>query len=185
MTAASDRHPPPKGEPPSFAALYAAHRAQVFRWGMRYGGGKIDWAEDLTHDVFVKTFELLPTLRDTEDLGGWLYRVTANLAIERIRREQSIFTRIARLYRAGKEQSAPSAEVRVFAREEAEAAAGALASLPAKERVALCMLVIDGKSQREIARALSLSDGYVSKLIHRAWDKMRAAGWDGGDDARA
>jgi RNA polymerase sigma-70 factor (ECF subfamily) len=40
------------------------------------------------------------------------------------------------------------------------------------------MHVLDGLSQREIARTLDLSEGYVSKLLARAWSKLRAAGWE-------
>lgn len=172
-------------EAAGFDALYETHKERVFRWSLRYGAGKTAWAEDLTHDVFIKLFEALPKLRDTGDLARWLYRVTANLAIERIRRERSIFTRVARLYQAGRETSYECAETVVFAREEAAAAAAAMAALPARERVVLAMAVFDGKSQREIAHDLSLSEGYVSKLMHRAWSGMRAAGWSGergGDD---
>ena len=167
----------PRRDTATFDALYLAHKERVYRWSLRYSGGKSAWAEDLTHDVFLKLFEVLPNLRDTGDLAGWLYRVTANLAIERLRREQSIFAKVARLYRAGREETQTSAETVVFAREEAKAAAAALAGLPGRERVVLAMRVLDGKSQREIARELSLSEGYVSKLLQRAWTAMRAAGW--------
>jgi RNA polymerase sigma-70 factor (ECF subfamily) len=65
----------------------------------------------------------------------------------------------------------------VHQREAAEALAF-LRSLPPNERVVLCMKVLDGCSQREIAQALSLSEGYVSKLAKRALDRARARGWE-------
>jgi DNA-directed RNA polymerase specialized sigma24 family protein len=40
------------------------------------------------------------------------------------------------------------------------------------------MKVLDGASQREIARALDVSEGYVSKLIARSVERLAAAGWE-------
>jgi RNA polymerase sigma factor (sigma-70 family) len=136
-------------------------------------------AEDLTHDVFVKLLEHLPRLAEGDDLGGWLYRVTANLAISRLRREQSL---LGRLHRLWSDEPTPSAES-LF--EQQEAAADALAmlhDLPARERMVVCMKLLDGQSQREIAATLSLSEGYVSKLLARGYERIRAGGWEVGDD---
>ena len=71
----------------------------------------------------------------------------------------------------------------VESRQNAERALAVLARLPGRQRVALSMKVLDGMSQREIASALGLSEGYVSKLIDRAWTTVRAAGWEVSDDA--
>src|SRR5262249_45096925 len=145
------------------------------------GGGRIGWAEDATHDVFVKLLESLPELDDPQDLGGWLYRVACNLCVSRLRREQSLFGRVKA---ALLDQSETETDlVEIEDRTEARAALEALGSLPGKERVVLCMKVLDGKSQREIAELLSLSEGYVSKLVTRAWAKLKAAGWDGDVEA--
>lgn len=166
----------------TFEAVYEAYRHRVYRWALRYGAGNSEWAEDLTHDVFLKALERLATLDDPGDLGGWLYRVTANLAISRLRRERSIFSRVLARYRAGREETAGSPQATLELKQEAGQALEALQALPDKERVVISMTILDGKSQREIARELSLSEGYVSKLLKRAWERLRAAGWEAGDD---
>ena len=53
-----------------------------------------------------------------------------------------------------------------------------LKKLPAKERVVVCMKYLDGRSQQEIAKTLGFSKGYVSKLVARALDRIRASGWE-------
>jgi len=73
----------------SFEACYRQHWARVYRWSLRYGSGNASWAEDLAHDVFVKLLERLPSLDNPDDVGGWLRRTTANLAIDRLRRQRS------------------------------------------------------------------------------------------------
>ena len=38
----------------SFEEAWEAHRGRVFHWALRYGAGDRAWAEDVTHDVFLK-----------------------------------------------------------------------------------------------------------------------------------
>lgn len=160
----------------AFRACYEAHRERVYRLSLRYAGGEQGFAEDLTHDVFVKLLENLPHLDDHEDLGGWLYRVTANLAVSRLRRARVFASRIVR--GLADNDDAPAVDERFELQESAARALEALRAMPARERVVICMKVLDGMSQKEIALALSLSEGYVSKLCARAWLRVRKAGWE-------
>ena len=159
-------------------AAYDAHREQVFQWAVRYAAGSEAWAEDLTHDVFLKLLSHLGRLEVREDLAGWLYRVTANLAVSRLRRERSFLGLGERLLATVRGSEDERSSTRVAA----HAALGMLSKLPDRERVVLCMNVLDGLSGREIARTLSLSEGYVSKLLDRARARVRQAGWEWRDD---
>jgi RNA polymerase sigma factor (sigma-70 family) len=159
---------------------YQRHRQMVYRVCMRYAGGHPGWAEDLMHDVFVKLIEHAPRLRDQQDLGGWLYRVAANVAISRLRRERGLGERLRALW-SPDEVLAPASDTLIEHKDAAQAAMTALGALPGQERVAICMKLLDGKSQVEIAEILGLSEGYVSKLIARAWQRLHASGWRGED----
>jgi RNA polymerase sigma factor (sigma-70 family) len=164
-------------EPPvTFEDCYQRHRNEVYRLGLRYGGGRQSWAEDLTHDVFVKLLEHFQRLENVADLGGWLYTITARLAISRLRREQSWFGRLHRVPVAH-QQDLPADDL-LARHEAASAAVEVMRLLPARERVVLYMKLLDGQSQKHIAEALSMSEGYVSKLLARAWGQIRAAGWE-------
>ena len=165
-----------------FESSYRAHRDDIYRLCLRYGGGRPAWAEDLTHDVFIKLLEHLRCLEDRDQVGGWLYRVAANLAVSRLRREQSLVGKLRTLL-AGEDDRDRAVDEAFEEHESAAAAMATLRALPARERVVLCMKVLDGRSQKEIADALDLSEGYVSKLCARAWDKVKEAGWSGGSDA--
>ena len=65
-------------------------------------------------------------------------------------------------------------------KEDLEAVAEELRRLPAKERVVFCMRYLDDKPQQEIAAALSMSPGYVSKLLTRARGQLERKGWEVG-----
>ena len=164
----------------TFEALYGAHRVRVFQLCLRYGGGSSGWAEDVTHDVFVKLFEHLPRLNAQDDLGGWLYRVTSNLALRKLR-DRSLLERILSLVKEPALHAPPPDQL-VEHREETARAVAAIQTLPAKERVVMSMKLVDGTSQQEIAQALGMSKGNVSKLLTRAREKLRDAGWEVSDD---
>jgi RNA polymerase sigma-70 factor (ECF subfamily) len=156
---------------------YERHRNEVYRLCLRYGGGRCGWAEDVTHDVFIKLIERLPELEDPSALGGWLYRVTSNLCISRLRRDRSVLTKIRTWISGQRDEAAPVDAV--FERKEAaRAALAALEELPARQRIVVCMKLLDGKPQKEIAELLAMSESYVSKLLARAYARLNAAGWE-------
>jgi len=160
---------------------YRLHRERVFRLCLRYGGGDASWAEDVTHDVFIKLLEHLPRLERLDDIGGWLYRVTTNLALSRLRQRRSVRMALRRLFSPSEREAQVSTDLLLMQREQAARAMATLRALPPRERVVLCMKVLDGKSQREIADALSMSEGFVSKLVARACAHVRALGWEVSD----
>ena len=81
-------HQTHKARQEAFIACYREHHREVFRQGLRFGGGRRDFAEDLTQEVFIRLMARWDKLQDKHDVGGWLYRVTANLAVSRLRRER-------------------------------------------------------------------------------------------------
>jgi RNA polymerase sigma-70 factor (ECF subfamily) len=162
----------------AFDGLYRRHWDDVYRLSLRYAGGDQGWAEDLAHDVFIKLLEHLPTLDRPMLADRWLYRVTANLAVSRLRRQQSWLGRLSKAWRALQTPSASSPEVVAVRSEESARAMASLRRLPARERVVMCMKVMDGMKQSEIAEVLGVSAGHVSKLCSRALARVRADGWE-------
>jgi RNA polymerase sigma-70 factor, ECF subfamily len=152
--------------------LYRRHHRAVYRLALRYGLGDEAWAEDVTQDVFMILLDKLPGLAEHEQLDGWLYRVTCNRCLRRLERDRFRSRPLIRALLFGAAQDEPSIEARVFAREDLERARVALGKLPARERIVLGMVHLDGKSQREVCEALGLSKGYVSKLLARAIARM-------------
>lgn len=157
--------------------LYRRHHRQVFALALRYGLGNESWAEDRTQDVFVELLAHLPKLDNHDQLGAWLYRVTTNKCLRKLRRERMWGVEIVRELLAGTQRSHDfdAVERRVFARDELEHTRRALAELPARERVVVCMVALDGKAQREVADILGLSPGYVSKLLARGTARLEEA----------
>jgi RNA polymerase sigma-70 factor (ECF subfamily) len=176
----SERRPRPVREPRGDAATrfeecYAAHRDHVYRLGLRYGSNRTAFAEDLTHDVFLKLLKSAPSVDEIENIGAWLHTAAANLAVSRLRAEKSLLGRLSRLFaRAAGRAEERTPQVMLELRESAALANRALASLPPRQRVAVCMKLLDGATQREIAEALAISEASVSRLLARARKRIEA-----------
>ena len=162
-------------------AIYRKHRDLVYRLALRYGNGSAAWAEDVTQEVFLRLFDVIDDLEQRDGYDAWLYRVTSNRCLNRLRGEQLRNSAPVRWLLGRKEAPAQDLERLTSVRQELRRAWQTLQELPPKERVAFSMHYIDGKKQTEIAEVLGHSKGYVSKLIKRAEDRVRAEGWDVGD----
>ncbi|SRR6266545_1033793 len=161
----------------SFDDLYREFAGQVFAWARRYAGGRTGWAEDVTHDVFVRAWLHRDELR-AGDVKRWLFRVTQNRAFTLLRREGTITGRLRQAVHLAWHGEAPATpEEALDRRQTAATATAALQELPGAERVVVALKILDGLSQREIAGLLSLSEGYVSKLVARATARLGARGW--------
>jgi RNA polymerase sigma factor (sigma-70 family) len=162
--------------------VYAAHRDHIYRLGLRYGGNRPAFAEDLTHDVFLKLLKSGSSLEQIEEMGAWLHTAAANLAVSRLRAEKSLLGRFKRLLgRAVRPADARSPQDTLELHESAALATRALASLPPRQRVAVCMKLLDGATQREIAAALAISEASVSRLLARARKRIEAVKAEVGD----
>jgi len=169
--------PPTAVGPATFDDCYVRHRDAVYRLCLRYGAGRASFAEDVTQEVFIRLFQSFAKVDQTQPVSDWLYAVASRACISRLRRDRSMLGLLTRLFHRAPE-GAPSA-AQLFERH--EAAAGimkAIAALPPRQRVALCMKAIDGKSQKEIACILRVSEGYVSRLIAAARATLTERGWE-------
>ena len=72
------------GSPDALAALYREHGHALYRLAYRLVGTRED-AEDVVHDVFVGLPEALGRYQERGSFAGWLKRVTARLALMRLR----------------------------------------------------------------------------------------------------
>ncbi len=154
-------------------AVYERHHRRVYALALNYGGGDHAWAEDVTQDVFFTLLDKIDVLPDRGDTWPWLRRVTINrcISLQRRRRiRQSLWVRWA----LGDEPTeGPVADQHMDASTQLQRVWAAVSRLPAKQRAVFSLRHFDDVPQHEIAKALGHSDGYVSKLLHRAEVRVR------------
>jgi RNA polymerase sigma-70 factor (ECF subfamily) len=158
--------------------LYKAHHGSVFRTALRFAAGDRQWAKDCMQDVFVVLAGQLPKLKDIDDIEGWLYRVTVNTALKRLRsakRRGNFFERLGRIT-IGQRPTKPEETLQV--RRDVHRLEVAIAELLPLQRAAMVLTLFEGKSQTEAAKLLGVSKGYMSKLHSRALAALQRLDWE-------
>ena len=72
------------GDDIAFDELVGQYQDMVFNLSYRFMGNAQE-AEDLTQEVFLKIFRSLRSFRGASTLKTWIYRITTNMALNRIK----------------------------------------------------------------------------------------------------
>ena len=156
------------GHEPAFEAIVKRYRGALSRYVERFLPR--ERAEDALQQTFVNAYEAM--LRDDSDLQlrPWLYRIAHNTALNGLRD------------RALRHSELPDGLDGVERPDEAvERAQGlrqllaAVQALPERQRDAIVLRELEGRSYDEIASELRVSDGSVRQLLHRARNTLREA----------
>src|SRR5215468_437354 len=75
------------GDAAAFEILFSRYGSRVFRQALHLLGNPAE-AEEVAQDVFVALYEKARTFRGESALATWLYRLTANAALSRLRRRK-------------------------------------------------------------------------------------------------
>jgi RNA polymerase sigma-70 factor (ECF subfamily) len=157
--------------PDLVTSAFEAHHAGLYAFARR-ATQDADAADDAVAEAFARLVSEQRRGRWPDNVGGWLFRVTANVIVSSARR-RSVLERVrARLRPMDDGLTAGPAEglVRREGRAEIEAA---LAGLPPDARTAL-LLAARGFSGAEIATAIGRSELATRSLMCRARLRLRA-----------
>jgi len=148
----------------------ARHTRKVFGLAYRFTG-RVDEAEDLTQEVFIKVYQTLDRYRESDGpFGGWLMAVARNHAIDHYRRGRQ--ERLRRSDDPAALETMPAREehpIRGLEREErARLVHRGLRALPADLRLPLILCDLQGLPYEEIAAELQIPLGTVKSRINRA-----------------
>ena len=128
-----------------------------------------DAADDVIQDTFLRLVIELKAGRRPANVGGWLYRVSANLIVSRGRR-RTVADRM-RTFLVRRETE-PSPEDQALLDERDRTLALALSRLPADARVAL-LLAARGMGAPEIGLAIHRTPGATRTYLCRARVRLR------------
>lgn len=127
--------------------------------------GDVTEAEDVAQEALLRLWKIAPQWQGGQArVSTWLYRVTANLCTDRLRRRRGI----------GLDQidepidDAPSVEATLIARDRTEALNQAMARLPDRQRLAIALRHFEERANFEIAEIMELSVEAVESLLSRA-----------------
>ncbi len=168
-----------RGDRLALTRLVETHYDRMHRVAWRLTGSAQD-AEDIVQEVCCGLPRRLATFRGEARLETWLSGVVANACRDHFRKAGALRRMQARLAQAMERRPGPDG--RDLYR--GSWLASGLARLPEDIRAAVVLVAGEGLSHREAGEALGCAESTVSWRIHEARKRLRAAGIDGGLDAR-
>jgi RNA polymerase sigma-70 factor (ECF subfamily) len=158
-----------RGDEAAWGELVRRHTRRVFAIAYRFVG-RVDEAEDLTQDIFVKVFQSLDRYRESDGaFSTWIGTVARNHAIDNYRRRRE--EKLRRIEDPAVLDTVPAGEespLRSLERaDQARLVHRGLRALPVDLREPLLLCDLQGVSYEEAAAALGIPLGTVKSRINR------------------
>lgn len=169
------------GDDTAVHELAERYGSRIFQLAMRYMKNRED-AEEVVQDVLMKVYRKVDAFRGDAALSSWIYRITFNTAMSRLRTSRQVRAADAERDRALAATTA-AGEERDAARQPADwssmpdeellrlqlrdAVATAIAELPEIYRAPLVLRDIEGLSTEEASSRLHLKGQTLKSRLHR------------------
>ncbi len=159
-----------KNDRKSQQALFELFASKMYGHCLRYSKNTED-AQDILQEGFIKVFEKINSLKDFQQLEGWMSRVFINLALSYWRKNHSGPTFV--------DINETDAEDEVLGEEsnlqkhKPEEVLVWINELPDNQRMVLNMYAIDGLSHQEIASVLNTTVSNTKSILSRARKALR------------
>ena len=152
------------GDPQAAAVLAARLTPRVLGQAFRMLHDRAE-AEDVTQEALLRLWKIAPDWRQGEaQVTTWLYRVTANLCTDRLRRRNRT-TPLDGV--AEPADGAARVAAQIQDRSRLDALADALAQLPDRQAQAVALRHLEGLGNPEIAQIMDISTEAVESLTAR------------------
>jgi RNA polymerase sigma-70 factor (ECF subfamily) len=167
------------GDETALGDLAEAYSGKIYQLAFRYLRNKED-AEEVTQDVLYKVYRKVDAFRGDAALSSWIYRITFNAAMSRLRSGpyQRSRAEAAPIVTSDGNEIVPAtrrevadwsdfAEERVFRSELRERVMTAILALPAIYRAPVMLRDIQGLSTEEASAMLRVKDQTLKSRLHR------------------
>ncbi|MEM9716606.1 MAG: RNA polymerase sigma factor [Pseudomonadota bacterium] len=159
------------GDPEAARELTIRHLGTVVAFAKRLIPSDAD-ADDIAQEAMLRLWKIAGEWRPGEaKVTTWLYRVTRNLCIDRLR--QKGFADIDTV--AEPKDETPSVQAHLEQSARMDALNAALGELPERQRVAVMLRHIEGLSNPDIAEAMEISVEAVESLTARGKRMLKQA----------
>jgi RNA polymerase sigma factor (sigma-70 family) len=155
------------GSDPAFEAIVERYRRALMRYVSRLLPA--ERAEDVVQQAFLKAYEAMHRDASELHLRPWLYRIAHNGAVNALRDRGLTHAELDERL-DGVERPDQAFERTLGLRE----LVVAVQALPERQRDAILLRELEGRSYEEIAAALGVTDGAVRQLLNRARNTLRA-----------
>ena len=169
------------GDEGALSELADAYSSKIYQLAFRYLRNKED-AEEITQDVLFKVYRKVDAFRGDAQLSSWIYRITFNAAMSRLRtaRYQRAQAEDRRAAAATEEDGSSAAsrtpdvadwsdmaDERVLRTQLRRRVFSAILALPAIYRAPVMLRDIQGMSTEEASAMLKVKDQTLKSRLHR------------------
>jgi RNA polymerase sigma-70 factor, ECF subfamily len=159
------------GDRQAFERLYRVHANRVFSLCTRMCGSRAQ-GEELTQDVFVRTWEKLPQFRGESAFSTWLHRLAVNVVLNARKTEGK---QASRTDESDVDDERWDVRARAPMHIERMDLTDAIAKLPAGARRVFVLHDVEGYKHEEIAEICGITSGGSKAQLHRARLLLREA----------
>ena len=170
-----------QGDAAAFECLYRTYCARVFALCARMLKNTAE-AEDLTQETFLHVFRKIQSFRGSSAFSTWLYRVSLNTVLMRLRRKTFAKTSLDEIDEAEqnigparRELGGPDLNLEGYI--DRRTLQKAVDQLPPRFKAMFVLYDVQGYAHREIAKILGCSLGTSKSQLHRARRRLRELLW--------
>ena len=167
------------GDEAALETLFNLYSAKLYNVALRILSGDRSEAEEVIQDVFLTAFRKAQMFHGNSQFSTWLYRLTVNAALGRIRRSKKnqqleYDEYLPKFQRDGHHQVRPvvdwsnSLDEKYRQQEVRDLLAQALDQLKSVDKSVVILSDLEGLSDKEIAATLNLTVSAVKTRLHRA-----------------
>jgi RNA polymerase sigma-70 factor (ECF subfamily) len=169
-----------QGDDAAFSDIVRAYRKRILGTVLRLIG-RIEDAEDVAQEVFLRLYDSLEQLRTAEMFEPWLYRLTVNASYDYLRKqkrrkeslmtdlsEQQLFMADAAASRDAGQEESRMASIREFAQ-------ALLSEVSESDRVLLTMKEVEGRSLKELEKIYGVNENALKVRLFRARQRVLKA----------
>ena len=159
------------GDREAFGELVIRFQGSVYAMALARVRNPLE-AQELAQDVFVHAMKKLPQLRDPRCFAGWLRRITARMAINRLTRRGPLFGAEPEVLDAIQAVGrGPDEELEVG--EAVGQLKAGLGRLKPLDRQTLEAFYIRGRSLKQMAREFDVPTGTIKRRLHVARQRLK------------
>ena len=158
----------------AFGRLYDLYIRRIYSFAVVHSTSREE-AEDLTSQTFERALRAIGTYQQRDaPFSQWLYRIAANLVIDRARRTRgAVMIAEALMPVAGQPDRGPEPPEIVEQWEQANWLLDRMADLPSEQQEAVQLRFWKERSFAEIGETMGRSEPAAKQLVYRAIRKLR------------
>lgn len=160
-------------DPQAFSKVYDLYVERIYRF-IYFKVSRQEEAQDLTSEVFLKTWQYIIDGKEIKNLNAFLYKIARNLVIDHYRKESK---REISLDKEAIEQQEMTAVLdqlkQVEAKIEVEKIEEKLKGLKDEYREVIILRFVEGLAIKEIAEIVEKKSGAVRVILYRAINTLK------------